>query len=59
MTDDRFATDSGIELRPVYEPDPDFDPGTPMILALMLMNPTSSMSGVTYGPGPENLTQAR
>jgi methylmalonyl-CoA mutase, N-terminal domain len=27
VTDERFATDSGIELRPVYEPDPDFDPG--------------------------------
>ena len=29
MTDDRFATDSGIELQPVYEPDPDFDPSAP------------------------------
>jgi methylmalonyl-CoA mutase, N-terminal domain len=27
VTDDRHATDSGIELRPVYDPDPDFDPG--------------------------------
>ena len=27
MTDERYATDSGIELRPVYEADPDFDPG--------------------------------
>ncbi|HJX07308.1 MAG TPA: methylmalonyl-CoA mutase family protein, partial [Actinomycetota bacterium] len=26
MTDDRFATDSGIELQPVYEPDPELDP---------------------------------
>jgi methylmalonyl-CoA mutase N-terminal domain/subunit len=26
VTDDRFATDSGVELQPVYEPDPDFDP---------------------------------
>ena len=25
----------------------------------MLMKPTSSMSGVTYGPGPANRTQAR
>ena len=27
MTDDRYATDSGIELQSVYDPDPDFDPG--------------------------------
>jgi len=27
VTDDRYATDSGIELRSVYDPDPDFDPG--------------------------------
>ena len=26
MSDDRYATDSGIELQPVYEPDPAFDP---------------------------------
>ncbi len=26
---------------------------------LMLMKPTSSMSGVTYGPGPEKRTHAR
>jgi methylmalonyl-CoA mutase N-terminal domain/subunit len=26
VTDDRFATDSGIELQPVYGSDPDFDP---------------------------------
>jgi methylmalonyl-CoA mutase N-terminal domain/subunit len=26
VTDDRYATDSGIELRPVYEADPEFDP---------------------------------
>src|SRR4051794_4005504 len=36
-----------------------FGPGTPISLMLMLMNPTSSISGVTYGPGPENRTQAR
>ena len=36
-----------------------FGPGTPISLMLMLMNPTSSMSGVTYGPGPEKRTQAR
>ena len=29
-----------------------FGPGTPISLMLMLMKPTSSMSGVTYGPGP-------
>jgi methylmalonyl-CoA mutase N-terminal domain/subunit len=27
VTEDRVATDSGIELQPVYEPDPGFDPG--------------------------------
>jgi methylmalonyl-CoA mutase N-terminal domain/subunit len=27
VTDDRYATDSGIELQSVYDPDPDFDPG--------------------------------
>ncbi len=36
-----------------------FGPGTPISLMLMLMNPTSSMSGVMYGPGPEKRTQAR
>ena len=30
-----------------------------MSLMLMLMKPTSSMSRVMYGPGPENRTQAR
>ena len=29
-----------------------FGPGTPISLTLMLMKPTSSMSGVIYGPGP-------
>ena len=36
-----------------------FGPGTPISLTLMLMKPTSSMSGVMYGPGPEKRTQAR
>ena len=36
-----------------------FGPGTPISLMLMLMNPTSSMSGVMYGPGPEKRTHAR
>ena len=36
-----------------------FRPGTPISLMLMLMKPTSSMSGVMYGPGPEKRTQAR
>ena len=36
-----------------------FGPGTPISLMLMLMKPTSSMSGVTYGPGPEKRTHAR
>ena len=35
-----------------------FAPGTPISLMLMLMKPTSSMSGVMYGPGPEKRTQA-
>jgi methylmalonyl-CoA mutase, N-terminal domain len=26
VSDERYATDSGIELRPVYDPDPDFEP---------------------------------
>ena len=30
-----------------------------MSLTLMLMKPTSSMSRVMYGPGPEKRTQAR
>ena len=36
-----------------------FGPGTPISLTLMLMKPTSSMSGVMYGPGPEKRTHAR
>jgi methylmalonyl-CoA mutase N-terminal domain/subunit len=28
VEDERYATDSGIELRPVYDADPDFDPAT-------------------------------
>ncbi len=35
-----------------------FGPGTSINLTLMLMNPTSSMSGVMYGPGPEKRTHA-
>ena len=35
-----------------------FGPGTCISLTLILMNPTSSMSGVIYGPGPEKRTHA-